>query len=105
MIGQSCINVKNNGAKGRLSGMVAGIAILVIILLAYKAIELIPIATLTGVLFMVVINTFNWNSLITILRRKVSIYDSLVIIIVTVFAVLTNLAYSVLMGIVFLSLA
>lgn len=78
---------------------------MVIILVAYKVIELIPIATLTGVLFMVVINTFNWNSLITIAKRKINIYDSIVIIIVTVFAVLTNLAYSVIMGIIFLSLA
>lgn len=48
--------------------MFAGIAIMVIILIAYKVIELIPIATLTGVLFMVVINTFNWNSVNYILK-------------------------------------
>lgn len=78
---------------------------MIIILIAYKVIELIPIATLTGVLFMVVINTFNWNSLITIIKRKISIYDSIVIVIVTVFAVLTNLAYSVLLGIIFISIA
>lgn len=42
--------------------MIAGVAILLIIVIAHTVIELIPIATLTGVLFMVVISTFNWNS-------------------------------------------
>mmetsp|Transcript_10164 Transcript_10164/g.907 ORF Transcript_10164/g.907 Transcript_10164/m.907 type:complete len:115 (-) Transcript_10164:247-591(-) len=84
--------------------MIAGIFILLIIVIAHKVIELIPIATLTGVLFMVVLNTFNWNTFPIILRREVPYFDSIVILLVTVLAVLTDLAIAVACGVVFISL-
>lgn len=84
--------------------MIAGVAILMIIVIAHKVIELIPIATLTGVLFMVVLNTFNWESLTIIFKRKAPLVDSLVIIIVTVLAVLTNLAVAVVIGVIVISI-
>ena len=62
MIGQSIINIKSGG-RGRLSGITAAIALLVFILFASNYIEMIPIAALVGVMFMVVVGTFAWNSI------------------------------------------
>ena len=56
MIGQSIINV-NSGGRGRLSGIVAAIALLTFVLFGASIIEQIPIAALVGVMFMVVIGT------------------------------------------------
>ena len=67
MIGQSMINVKSGG-RTRLSGISAALFLLVFILFASGLIEQIPLAALVGVMFMVVIGTFAWQSL-TILGR------------------------------------
>ena len=68
MIGQSTINVQN-GAQGRLSGIIAGWAMLVVVLIGHKLIGLIPIGTLTGALYMVVVNTFYFRSFPLIIFR------------------------------------
>ena len=67
MIGQSIINIRSGG-RGRLSGISAGLFLLAFILFASKLIEEIPLAALTGVMFMVVLGTFEWSS-IRILRK------------------------------------
>ena len=61
MIGQSIINVESGG-RGRLSGVIAAVALLVFVLFAAPLIEQIPIAALVGVMFMVVVCTFAWSS-------------------------------------------
>ncbi len=61
MIGQSIINIKSGG-RGRLSGIVAAIALLGFILFGSNLIEQVPIAALVGVMFMVVIGTFAWST-------------------------------------------
>lgn len=101
MIGQSTLNV-TNGARGRLSGMVAGIFMLFIILGLSTVINLIPIASLTGLLFMVVIHTFNWNTF-KILKNS-SYKDGAVILLVTLLAVFFDLAIAVAAGIVLTAL-
>ena len=77
MIGQSMINVKSGG-RSRLSASIAALFLLFFILYGSFLIELIPIAALVGVMFMVVIGTFAWNSLR--LLTKVPKSDALVII-------------------------
>ncbi|MEM9638300.1 MAG: SulP family inorganic anion transporter, partial [Pseudomonadota bacterium] len=67
MIGQSMINVKSGG-RTRVAGIAAAIFLLLFILVGAPIIELIPLAALVGVMFMVVIGTFAWNSL-RILRK------------------------------------
>ena len=62
MIGQSIINIRSGG-RGRLSGIAAGTFLLCFILFASPLIERIPLAALTGVMFMVVVGTFEWSSL------------------------------------------
>ncbi len=97
MIGQSMINVKSGG-RTRLSGTAAALFLLAFILFASGLIELIPLAALVGVMFMVVIGTFAWQS-IGVLRR-VPISDALVIILVTVVTVVEDLAVAVIVGVI-----
>ncbi|WP_306153096.1 SulP family inorganic anion transporter [Roseovarius sp. MMSF_3281] len=102
MIGQSIINVKSGG-RMRLAGVAAALFLLIFILFAAPVIELIPLAALVGVMFMVVIGTFAWNSL-TILR-KVPLTDAMVIVLVTVVTVKYDLAIAVVVGVIVSALA
>ena len=97
MIGQSMINV-NSGGRTRLSGIAAALFLLSFILFASSIIELIPLAALVGVMFMVVIGTFAWQSLR--LFRRIPLSDALVIITVTVVTVLEDLAIAVVVGVI-----
>ncbi|WP_425394203.1 SulP family inorganic anion transporter [Aestuariivita boseongensis] len=102
MIGQSMINVKSGG-RTRIAGIAAALFLLVFILFAAPVIELIPLAALVGVMFMVVIGTFAWNSLKIL--RKVPLTDAFVIILVTVVTVLEDLAVAVVVGVIVSALA
>ena len=101
MIGQSMINVKSGG-RTRIAGIAAALFLLLFILYTSSLIELIPIATLVGVMFMVVIGTFAWNSLKILFFVPKS--DALVIILVTVVTVLEDLAVAVIVGVIFSAL-
>jgi len=102
MIGQSMINVKSGG-RTRLAGIAAALFLLIFIVLGSPVIELIPLAALVGVMFMVVIGTFAWNSL-RILRR-VPLPDAFVTILVTVVTVISDLAVAVVVGVIVSALA
>ena len=102
MIGQSMINVKSGG-RTRLAGIAAALFLLLFIVLGSPVIELIPLAALVGVMFMVVIGTFAWNSL-RILRR-VPLPDAFVTILVTVVTVISDLAVAVVVGVIVSALA
>jgi sulfate permease, SulP family len=98
MIGQSLINVKSGG-KGRLSGITAAVCLLLFILVLGPWIELIPMAALVGVMFMVVIGTFEWTTLNT--WHKVPKSDVLVMIFVAGYTVIMHdLASAVILGVV-----
>ncbi|MEO1733189.1 MAG: SulP family inorganic anion transporter [Pseudomonadota bacterium] len=102
MIGQSMINVKSGG-RTRIAGIAAALFLLLFILVGSPLIEQIPLAALVGVMFMVVIGTFAWNSL-KILRR-VPLTDAFVIVLVTVVTVLEDLAVAVVVGVIVSALA
>ena len=97
MIGQSMINVKSGG-RSRIAGISAALFLLSYILFAASYIELIPIAALTGVMFMVVIGTFAWNSVKSM--RVVPRADALVTIVVTIVTVWQDLAIAVVVGVI-----
>ncbi len=97
MIGQTVINL-SSGGRGRVSGVVAGMMILMFVLFLSPLIERIPLAALVGVMFVVAQQTFAWASLRVL--RKVPVNDVLAIIAVTVVTVFTDLATAVLFGIV-----
>jgi len=97
MIGQSIINIKSGG-RGRLSGLTAAIGLLCFILFGANIIEQIPIAALVGVMFMVVIGTFAWNTFKIL--NKVPLTDVIVMLIVTGMTVAFDLAIAVFCGVV-----
>ncbi len=102
MIGQSMINVKSGG-RTRIAGVAAALFLLMFILVGSSVIELIPLAALVGVMFMVVIGTFAWNSLKIL--RKVPLTDAFVIVLVTVVTVMEDLAVAVVVGVIVSALA
>lgn len=102
MIGQSLINT-SNGARARLSGLVAAIMLLVFIVFGSGFIEKVPMAALTGLMIMVALGTFEWASLKTFKRMPKS--DVLVMVLVTVVTIfLHNLALAVLIGVIIAAL-
>ena len=97
MIGQSIINV-NSGGRGRLSGIIAAVALLCFVLFGAPLIEQIPIAALVGVMFMVVIGTFAWSSFRII--NKIPLADAFVLIAVSAITVWQDLAIAVIAGVI-----
>ena len=97
MIGQSIINIKGGG-RGRLSGIVAALALLMFILFASGLIEQVPIAALVGVMFMVVIGTFAWSSFR--IMNKIPLADVIVLILVSGLTVVFDLAIAVFAGVI-----
>lgn len=102
MIGQSLINV-SNGARARLSGIVAALMLLVFVMFGSSLIEKVPMAALTGLMIMVAIGTFEWASLKTFTKMPKS--DIFVMIMVTLVTVLLhNLALAVIIGVIIAAL-
>lgn len=103
MIGQSLINVESGG-RGRTSGMFAAGCLLAFVLFFSTWIEMIPMAALVGLMFMVVVGTFEWASLR--IYKKIPLTDFLVMVIVTAYtAVMHDLASAVVIGVIVSALA
>ncbi len=97
LIGQSMINV-NSGGRGRLSGVVAASGLLMIVLVASSWIEMVPIGALVGLMFFVVIATFNWSS--WNIMRGMTKADAFIMVLVTVLTVMFDLAVAVIAGVI-----
>lgn len=99
MIGQSMINIRSGG-RHRLSGITAALCLLAFIIFPplWSCIGLIPIPALIGVMFIVVIATFEWTSLR--LWNKIPRSDMFVIVAVSVITILLDLAIAVAAGVV-----
>lgn len=103
VLGQSLLNI-NNGARNRISAIIAALLILIFILFGAKLVELLPMAALIGLMFMVAIDTFEWASLK--IYKKMPTSDVIVMVLVTLITVFThNLAVAVLIGILIAALA
>ena len=97
LVGQSIINVESGG-RGRLSGITAALVLLAFILFLAPIIEQIPLAALVGIMFMVVIGTFEWGTLHMI--GKVPRNEILISIMVAVLTVVIDLAVAVIVGVI-----
>ncbi len=98
MIAQTLVNL-SSGSRARLSGIVAALTILIIILFGAPVIELLPMAALTGVMIMVAIGTFEWASFKALSKMpKPDIFVMVVVTIVTI--VRHDLAEAVLIGVI-----
>ena len=102
MIGQSMINVKSGG-RTRIAGIAAALFLLIFILVGAPIIEMIPLAALVGVMFMVVIGTFAWSSFKIL--RKVPLTEAIVTILGTIVTVISDLAVAVVVGVIVSALA
>lgn len=89
LIGQAVVNVLN-GSKGKLSSLVAAATLMLLTSFADGLIGMIPTAGLTGILFVVVIHTFEWRTFKWIFKRQIPVVDMISIIAVTVIAVSNN---------------
>lgn len=97
MIGQSVINVKSGG-RGRLSTLVAGVVLLILVVFLGEWVSQIPMAALVAVMIMVSIGTFNWASFKNLREHpKSSSVVMLATVVVTVFT--HDLAQGVLTGV------
>lgn len=102
MIGQTVINI-NSGGRGRLSGIMMAVTLLSFVLFADKLIEMVPIAALVGVMFMMVIETFAWSSFRIL--KKIPKSDAFVLITVSLVTVFVDLAVAVFIGVIISALA
>ncbi len=102
MIGQSVINIKSGG-RGRLSTLIAGVLLLIMVVFLSNWVSRIPMASLVAVMIMVSIGTFSWDSLRNLKKHPLS---SNIVMIATVIVVVAthNLAYGVMVGVLFASL-
>ena len=102
-LGQSMINIQGGG-RGRLSGIAAATFLLIILLFAAPLIEIIPLSALVGVMFMLVIGTFEWTSFRVI--PAIPKPDAFILVLVSVVAVWKgNLALAVFIGIILSALS
>lgn len=98
MVAQTLVNL-NAGSRTRLSGIIASITILIIILVGAPFIEKIPMAALVGVMMMVAISTFQWVSIRIVNKMpKSDIFVGITVALITI--ILHNLALAVLVGVV-----
>lgn len=118
-IGLTMVNVECGG-RTRIAATVSGLLVLVVVLGASPAINLIPLAGLVGVMLVIAFNTFDWGSTLMVLaaalperyrshkavfEKKISRADALIIVVVTVATPFTNLAIAVGIGIAVACLA
>ena len=97
MIGQSIINY-TSGGLGRLSSFVAAMGLLVLVVFTTDVLNVIPVAVLIGIMFMVSIGTFEWSSFSHIKHMPRS--DAFVMVVVTIITVVEDLAVAVIAGII-----
>jgi len=102
MIGQSIINVKSGG-RGRLSTMVAGLFLLILVVFLSDVLSIVPMAALVAVMIMVSIGTFDWSS-IKSLKTNPSSASAVMVATVVVVVWTHNLAFGVFTGILIGSL-
>jgi SulP family sulfate permease len=102
MIGQSVINVKSGG-RTRLSTLVAGVFLLIMVVFLSDIISIIPMAALVAVMIMVSIGTFDWSSILKL--KTLPLSTNIVMLVTVCVTVYThNLAHGVFSGVLLASL-
>ncbi len=102
MIGQSIINY-TSGGLGRLSSFVAAVGLLILVISMTDILNVIPVAVLVGIMFMVSIGTFEWSSFSHIKHMPKT--DAFVMVVVTIITVVEDLAVAVIAGVIISALA
>ncbi|UXZ54818.1 SulP family inorganic anion transporter [Halomonas sp. 7T] len=97
MIGQSVINIKSGG-RTRLSALIAGVVLLMMVVFLSDWVSQIPMAALVAVMIMVSIGTFSWESIRDLKKHPMS--TNVVMLATVIVTVAThNLAIGVFVGV------
>ncbi len=100
MIGQTMIAVKASGARTRLSTLLAGVFLLILVVALGDIVGLIPMAALVAVMIMVSVGTMDWHSVHPRTLRLMPFPETLVMVVTVVATVWTNnLAIGVVLGV------
>ena len=100
MIGQTMINVKASGARTRLSTLLAGIFVLILVVVLGDIVGLIPMAALVAVMIMVSVGTMDWHSVHPRTLRLMPLSETLVMAVTVLATIGThNLAVGVVLGV------
>ena len=97
MIGQSIINY-TSGGLGRLSGVTAAVGLMLLVASLTDVLNVIPVAVLVGIMFMVSIGTFEWSSFSHLKHMPRS--DAFVMVVVTLITIVEDLAVAVISGVI-----
>ena len=101
MIGQTMINVKQSGARTRISTLLAGIFLLILVIARNDIVGLIPMAALVAVMIMVSVATFDWHSIRPTTLRLMPWSETAVMLVTVIATVAThNLAIGVVLGVI-----
>lgn len=101
MIGQTMINVKQSGARTRISTFLAGVFLLILVLALGDIVGLIPMAALVAVMIMVSVATFDWHSIRPSTLRLMPWSETAVMLVTVIATVAThNLAIGVILGVI-----
>jgi SulP family sulfate permease len=101
MIGQTMINVKASGARSRISTLLAGVFLLVLVVALGDVVGLIPMAALVAVMIMVSVGTFDWHSIMPGTLKRMPWSETIVMVVTVAVVVAThNLAIGVIVGVI-----
>ncbi|WP_166871060.1 SulP family inorganic anion transporter [Salinibacterium sp. ZJ450] len=99
MIGQTVVNVKLGRARTRLSTLVAGLFLLLLVTVLSQVMAMIPMAALAAVMMIVAVKTVNWHSVTPATLKRMPLPETLVMLTtVTVVVATDNLAIGVAIG-------
>ncbi len=97
MVGQSIINTQSGG-RTRFSGIIAGLGLLLFLLFAAPLVNAIPLASLVGLMFMVVVSTFKWETFKY--KGKLPASDIVVVVLTSLATIVFDLATAVIIGVI-----
>lgn len=99
MIGQTVVNVRLGRARTRISTLVAGLFLLLLVTVLSPLMAQIPMAALAAVMMIVALTTIDWHSLAPRTLRRMPRSETLVMVATVVIVVVThNLAIGVIAG-------
>lgn len=100
MIGQTMINVRTAGGRTRISTLLAGVWVLVLVVVLGDIVGLIPMAALVAVMIAVSAMTFDWHSIRPSTLRRLPLSETAVMLVTVIATVWThNLAVGVILGV------
>jgi SulP family sulfate permease len=100
VIGQTMMNVRAAGARTRISTLLSGVFLLILVLVFGDFVAVIPMAALVAVMIMISVSAFEWHSIHPATLRRIPRSETLIMVVTVLTVVLTNnLAIGVVVGV------